>query len=449
MPLRRRLPLTYGLIALLAALALGAALLLILRDYYGRLETDYLERNAVVVSNLLAGTSPEDTELLEKQVLSIAFLTQTRIRVFDSAETLIIDTGLRNDLDAMIKMSLAVEGDGITQEFSQILDGETQQIFANSETDVAVEVTNGEIRVTSSVKGNSAESDTIATPWNYSFNATNDARSSVVVRTAIAGLVREYGGHVELSDGPAFGRAIVRSVAWGLLIAGTLAVVLATAVGAIIARRITQPLHDLTLATEQLQSGDLSVRSPVKSEDEIGHLSQTFNAMAERVETTVSSLRHFVADAAHEIHTPITALRTNLELARDEPDNSHFIDQAEQQALRLQHLTNSLLQLSRLEAGEISAEKSPLDLVTLIANRSEQYASRAEQAGLHLTLTQPDTPLCIHGNAEQLQRVIDNLLDNAIKFSEEDGEISIELRKWAASAQLTVTDSGIGNKVAQ
>ena len=144
MPLRSRLPLTYGLIALLAALALGAALLFILRGYYGRQEQAYLERNAVVIRDLLVGASLEDASLLEKQMQSLAFLTQTRIRVFDSTDNLIIDSGMQNTLDAQLTLSVAVEGAGVSQAFSQVINGDNEQLLANSEVDMAVDVQGSE-----------------------------------------------------------------------------------------------------------------------------------------------------------------------------------------------------------------------------------------------------------------------------------------------------------------
>ena len=446
MSLRTRLPLTYGLIALLAALALGAALLLILRGYYGRQERVYLERNAVVIRELMAGIAIDDEALIAKQMQSLAFLTQTRIRVFDSAEILITDTGERDSLDARLTLSVAVEGDGISHEFSQIIEEDNSALpqLARSEVDIAITAQDGQMRITSSTQGNASATDTIATPWNFSFHANSDARSDRVVRVTFPSIVREYGGYVELSEGPAFGRAVVRNVAWGLLIAGAVAVVLATAVGALIARRITQPLISLTATTEQLTAGDLAVRSAIVGKDEIGRLAHTFNAMAARVEHTVGTLRHFVADAAHEINTPLTALKTNLELATAQPDDPLHLQRAQAQTEQLTDLTHDLLQLSRLESDETPLNRVAIEMTQWFRTICELFASQAEQRDIVFTLSLPDASLCVDGHASQLRRVFANLLDNALKFTDVGGEVGVRVEQVGNSAEITIHDTGIG-----
>ena len=111
----------------------------------------------------------------------------------------------------------------------------------------------------------------------------------------------------------------------------------------------------LTEASDRMADGDLGARAPVAGGDEVGRLAESFNGMAARVETTVTSLRRFVADAAHEIGTPLTALQADLELAERKAtgdDERRLVDRALVQTHRLGTLSDNLLQLSRLEAGE-------------------------------------------------------------------------------------------------
>jgi two-component system sensor histidine kinase MprB len=169
--------------------------------------------------------------------------------------------------------------------------------------------------------------------------------------------------------------------------------------------------------------------------------------MADRVEATVATLRRFVGDAAHELHTPLTALRTDLELVADTDDPAarlDLLDRAQAQVTRLATLTSGLLDLSRIEAEAARPKRQPIDLAGLVQELSEVYASRAEQAGIAFSLDAPDGPVTVQGNEEQLRRALGNLLDNAIKFTPAGGQVGVALRRADTAIELQVEDSGIG-----
>ena len=444
MSLRYRLPLTYGLIALLAALLLGAALLLILDGFYSRQETRYLEQNAEVISGMFGGLPRAEIVSFEDELSTLAFLIQAHIRIVDVNDQLVLDSRIPTVNQTAITVSLAVEAGGVSQAFRQTINGDQ---VGKSETAIEIGEQGNSLRLLSSIAGNSANvaaQSGIVTPLNFGLGVSTTERSNRVVRQAIPGVLRPYNGYVELYEGPAFGSAILHSVARGLLVAGVIAVSLATLVGVWIGRRLAQPLLSLTATTQAMASGDLSVRSDVKQGDEIGQLAQTFNQMAQRVDTMVEALRRFVADAAHEIQTPMTALRTNLDLAEQRPEETSYIEQAQAQTQRLQSLTDSLLQLSRLDSEELSAESTPINLNQLLTKRSEIYAAQAEQQRRGYTLTLPIMPLCVVGNREQLQRMIDNLLDNGLKFSIEGGAVGVVLSAENQQAILTISNNSIG-----
>jgi signal transduction histidine kinase len=190
----------------------------------------------------------------------------------------------------------------------------------------------------------------------------------------------------------------------------------------------------------------LSVRSTINRDDEVGVLSQSFNQMAGRIEETVLTLRQFVADAAHELHTPLTALRTNLEIMGNhtaDTEQSARLQRAEAQVTRLERLTTGLLDLSRIEAGTAVASHTAINLTELVQHSSETFASRAEQAGLAFAV-HADEPLMVVGNAEQLRQAVHNLLDNAIKFTPEGGTVEVAMRREGERVCVTVRDTGIG-----
>jgi signal transduction histidine kinase len=283
----------------------------------------------------------------------------------------------------------------------------------------------------------------VGTPFGFDFDpeATSDHhRSTQVVRRALYDVDGSLLGHVELSEGPAYGRQVLARVAWGWGIASSVAVLLAAGVGWLASRRITRPLSLLTRVTARMAGGDLSARVDVNRQDELGALAHSFNDMAARVEETVSTLRRFVADAAHELHTPLTALRTNLELAPDEG----FVKQARNQVERLEKLTTGLLNLSRIQADQRAPVSAPVVLNTLVQEVAELYASQAEQAGLVFELTMPESPIVVRADDAQLRDALGSLLDNAIKFTPQGGTIALSLSREKSWAVVRVRDTGIG-----
>ena len=196
-----------------------------------------------------------------------------------------------------------------------------------------------------------------------------------------------------------------------------------------------------------MAGGDLTTRADIRRSDEVGRLAGSFNEMAQRVEDTVSTLRRFVADAAHEVHTPLTALRTNLDLIERQktgPDLDSAVERARSELDRLEGLATGLLELSRLETGPAETDFENLDLVSLIGEVVEPYASRAEQAELSFSVDLPSGPLDVRGDDAQLRHAIANLLDNAVKFTPRGGAVTLALAGDGDSATLEVADSGIG-----
>ncbi|MCO5190158.1 MAG: HAMP domain-containing histidine kinase [Anaerolineae bacterium] len=445
--IQHRLPLSYVAVALTAVLCVASVLLVILNAFYTAQERAYLERNAVAVSEILSSlvVSNAGQTRLQAQVNAFSFLTQARVQLLDSDERIVADSGPPQSHNAVASATLKVQLDDTIQSFSQTV-GE-----GNFTTLLAIEDTQGGISQETSV---TASADSAALPdsvtgivgplalieESYGLNSAESTRSTQIVTYALP----EQQGTVRLSEGPAYGRAVLRSVAWGLAVAGVVAVALAALVGFVASRRLIRPLLALTAVTEQMAAGDLSARAAIRRQDEIGQLGATFNTMAERIEKMVTTLRQFVADAAHELHTPLTALRTNLELASDSAESNAYIGAAQRQVAQLQRLNDDLLSLSRLENSAETAPRDSVDLTELVRVRSEFYAAQAEQNDLTFTLTCLETPVTINGSASQLQQVFDNLVSNAIKFTPPGGTITVSLSQLENTAKLVVTDTGMG-----
>jgi len=451
--LRWRLPLSYGAIALLAVLALGVVLLTTLRGYYARQERDYLMGNTQEVARRMAHLLALEarTEVLQSQVEAFAFLSQTRVRLRDATGRVLVDSGTPESVQVASGTAYAGGGDPIiitwrrsvtpTISSEQVGDsfGITHFVITDSASPTEV-----------SVLSLADPMPVVATLYGFDLGreatAAASPRSDQSVRTAFYDQTGSLLGTVELSDGPAYGCEIVNSVARAWAVAGSMAVVLAIGVGWLVSRQMSRPLLALTGVTAQMAAGDLSARANITRQDEFGALAHAFNQMAGRIEETVTTLRRFVADAAHELHTPLTALHTNLELAAEAgpEEKRRFVAQAQKQVARLEALTEGLLDLSRLEAGNASVLHEPLDLTALVRRVSEVYASRAQQAGITFAPNLPEMPVTVSGNADQLGRAVGNLLDNALKFTPAGGSVTVGLRQGGGEVELWVQDSGIG-----
>ncbi|MEI7814844.1 MAG: HAMP domain-containing sensor histidine kinase, partial [Coriobacteriia bacterium] len=209
----------------------------------------------------------------------------------------------------------------------------------------------------------------------------------------------------------------------------------------------SKPIVALTDASDRMADGDLSARAPVDRADEVGRLGESFNQMADQMETTVGALRRFVGDAAHEIGTPLTALRADLELAEGAAttdDERRLVGRALGQADRLQSLSESLLSLSRIEAGDPNGTIERVDLAAALSAAVEAVASRAEQAGLALEIDIARSEMFVLADAGRLRTVFESLLDNAVKFTPDGGSVIVSARAQGEWAVASIADTGIG-----
>jgi len=233
---------------------------------------------------------------------------------------------------------------------------------------------------------------------------------------------------------------------WLSLGAVVLVAVIATAVVALaVARSITRPIADLREAASRISHGDLSARSSVAdAPPELQELASTFDHMAARLERLVASQRAFVADASHQLRTPLTVLRLRLEnleakaCARDADEVGDVILEVE----RLSGMVDQLLELSR--AG--TAEALPVDVADVARRRVALWEAVADERGIRLGLDVGSNAACwgsvVPGGLEQ---VLDNLIDNAIRYSPEGGSVRVVVRgEGTDTCVVTVSDTGPG-----
>lgn len=180
-------------------------------------------------------------------------------------------------------------------------------------------------------------------------------------------------------------------------------------------------------------------------QDELGHLAETLNTMLGSLEVAYRSQQRFVSDASHELRAPLTAIQANLELLRrhqemPEVERAEALAEAEREAARLTRLVGDLLALARADAG-VSLKRRPVDLdgVILEALRSARQLAHGQRLVL-----EPFEPVQMEGDPDRLQQLALILLDNALKYTLPDGQVTLGLQRQGARAEILVRDTGIG-----
>ncbi len=239
-----------------------------------------------------------------------------------------------------------------------------------------------------------------------------------------------------------------------MLLAGLAGIGLAAALGWRSARTALRPVEEMSATAHQIGvTGDLSRRVSAGRPDELGKLTDAFNTMLDRLEAaqgalsrTVETQRRFVDDASHELRTPLTIMRGNLELVARDPnmaadDRVAALRDAIEEAERMTRLVEDLLALARVDAG-MAIPEADVALSSLVRDVAAAIRPAAGARTLSVTIGSEDVR--IRGSDALLRRLLENLTDNAIKYTSEAGAISISLVEEDATAILTVADDGIG-----
>ncbi|HEY7425138.1 MAG TPA: ATP-binding protein [Gemmataceae bacterium] len=248
-------------------------------------------------------------------------------------------------------------------------------------------------------------------------------------------------------------RASVDADVWRLsemiLMAFALILVMAPLSGYWLAGRATRPLATILQMTARLHPDNLGERLPLRgSGDELDQLSATINGMLDRLAAHLEQQRTFVANAAHELRSPLAAMRTSLEVSlereRSPAEYRDLLGEMVEECAGLANLINHLLLLAEGDAGLLHAD-GDVRLDELAERAVDMFQGIAEQRGLELR-TKEMEPVTVRGNRVHLREVIHNLIDNALKFTPVGGSVTVEvgISPDSGRAQLRVLDTGMG-----
>ena len=213
-------------------------------------------------------------------------------------------------------------------------------------------------------------------------------------------------------------------------------------------RRSLRPVDEITERAEGITSTNLSERLPViRTGDELERLSKALNRMIARLEDAFQHINRFSADASHELRTPLTILQLELEgIAHSQSLGSPLEDQiasALEETNCMSKIVESLLTISRLDAGDAKLEKVHLDLGELVISTVVEMKILAQEKSISLRAC-VEEEAHVEGDRSRLQRVIVNLTDNAIKYTREGGAVEVLVRKEGNNAVVEVVDNGFG-----
>ncbi|HLO30731.1 MAG TPA: HAMP domain-containing sensor histidine kinase [Anaerolineales bacterium] len=233
-----------------------------------------------------------------------------------------------------------------------------------------------------------------------------------------------------------------------ILEGGLIALMLSLVLAFALSRWVADPLQQLVLAARNYPAEELSP-VPVRGPHEVQDLTHAFNSMVGRVQDSKKSQRDFVANVSHELKTPLTSIQGFAQAILDDTaDTPETRKQSAQiiyeEAGRMHRMALDLLDLARLEAGTADLKMSPVDIGVLLRNVLEKFAPQAQRAGVNLQLDLPEQLPTLMGDGDRLAQVFVNLVDNALKFTPVNGQVTLSAVQTGSQMEISIIDTGRG-----
>ena len=214
-------------------------------------------------------------------------------------------------------------------------------------------------------------------------------------------------------------------------------------------RKITKPLAEMNEAAKIIADGSFDKRVIVSGKDEIGQLGESFNNMAESLEKQEIQRRNFIANVSHDLRSPLTSINGYVSAMLDGtiPEENHekYLNVVSQEVNRLSKITNDIVALSSAQSSTLNLDIEKFDINELIRDTVKSFKKQAEDKKMYLKLLLEDKETFVLADRDKIQRVLYNLLDNAFKFTAEEGEITLEVASSENEKILvSVEDTGSG-----
>ena len=214
-------------------------------------------------------------------------------------------------------------------------------------------------------------------------------------------------------------------------------------------KSIVLPVRQLGATARRYARGDFSVRMPVQSDDEIGELCEIINKMADELSQSEAMRNEFISGVSHELRTPLTAIKGWAETIGSMPDDSETIVKGMRvitsETERLSEMVEELLDFSRMQNGKFTLTKGNVDILAELGDAVLIYTEKAKQEGIELVYAEPEDLPAVYGDRNRLRQVFINVIDNAIKYSEKGGLVTVQaILADENRIEIEVSDTGCG-----
>ena len=245
------------------------------------------------------------------------------------------------------------------------------------------------------------------------------------------------------------GDAAFRTSSYGAVAtAGIVAVFLACIMGVLVSRKLAKPIKSITSTAAQIRSGDLTARTGIAGDDEIGQLGETFDDMATSLERDLKLEHRLTSDVAHELRTPLMAMLATVEAMQDGvlPADEEHLETVASEVRRLSRLVSAMLQLSRIENGTTPFKPTRTEMVGLVRSVVESQEQLFADRGLRLRLDvkQGRREIFCEVDRDMIRQALVNLMSNALRYTPEDGWVVVSLSQEGRDVLISVSDTGIG-----
>lgn len=214
-------------------------------------------------------------------------------------------------------------------------------------------------------------------------------------------------------------------------------------------KSIVLPVRQLGATARRYARGDFSVRMPVQSDDEIGELCEIINKMADELSQSEAMRNEFISGVSHELRTPLTAIKGWAETIGSMPDDSETIVKGMRvitsETERLSKMVEELLDFSRMQNGKFTLTKGNVDILAELGDAVLIYTEKAKKEGIELVYAEPEDLPAVYGDRNRLRQVFINVIDNAIKYSEKGGLVTVQaILADENRIEIEVSDTGCG-----
>ncbi len=261
---------------------------------------------------------------------------------------------------------------------------------------------------------------------------------------------RQILGYIRLARPMSEVVAPIRMLMIDLVMAGGIALVVSTAAGLVLARRLLRPIRMLEHAAVGIAAGDLAQRAPVENADEVGQLAVAFNIMVDKLRRLIEQQRLFIGNASHELRTPPTNIKlrsealATMDLDKDRMVAQRYIAEIDSEADRLGRMANMLLDLNRLDDMQQAPLMTAIDIAPIILDMSRLIGARVRNADLTFRAHIPVQLPPIRIRSDDVEVILANLLDNAIKYTPPGGSLQLTASENDVYCFLQVADNGVG-----